>query len=145
MLTTQFVVPLTEGCGTRDAWNLKKHLDDEWLKTHKYSQVQRQTLKTVMDTPPSQEARRRAGSRAYRVVGRALRKAAQARQELAPAKVQVQWSTPLEVYIQGAPGLPRPICVATWKTGEWSVRATEVLKVFGEAVAPSDVLASLAG
>lgn len=56
----------------REAWTLKEHLD-EWLRTHAAARGQGQVLRTVMYAPQSQEARRRAGGRAYGLVGKVLR------------------------------------------------------------------------
>lgn len=67
MLTTQFVIPLADSCTTKDTCVLKR-LIDQWLRGAEEARVHGDILRTVMEAPPSQEARRRAGGRAYGVM-----------------------------------------------------------------------------
>lgn len=142
--TTQFVVPLIEGCSQKDAWALKRVIGS-WLKNIAESQVHGQALRSVMEAPPSQEARRRAGGRAYGVLGTMLKKVAVALPALHGASIHVQWGTPLEVYVRGLPQTARPVCVATWKVGDGSSRDGAIEQVFGEEVRPAEILAALRG
>lgn len=105
--------------------------------------MQGEIVRTVTEAPPSQEARRRAGGRAYGVMGHLLRKAAEGIQSLRVAKIRVQWGSPLEVYVQDVEGLPRPSCIVTWRDGQWTARQAEITNIFGETLRPSEILAAL--
>lgn len=132
VLTTQFIVLLKEGSTQREAFVLKKAIG-VWLQGTSEAQVQGHTLRCVTEAPPSMEARRRAGGRAYGVGG-LLRRAQGARAELKDAQVFVQWGTPLEVYVRGVSGRGRACCVVTWQAGEWTAREAVVVNTFGEEV-----------
>lgn len=144
VLTTQMVIPIRDGTTQRDAFGLKKVID-EWLRATPEAQIQGQTLRCVTEAPPSMEARRRAGGRAYGVVGAVVKRAQEARPVLREAKVLFQWGTPLEVFVRGIAGRDRARCVATWQSGEWKTRDEAVHDVFGEEVSPSELLGALRG
>lgn len=139
VLTTQFIVPLKGGSTQREAFVLKKAIDT-WLQDTSEALVQGCTLRCVTEAPPSQEARRRAGGRAYGVIGGRVGRARDARTE-----VLVQWGTLLEVYVRGVAGQGRATCIATWQAGEWTARDSAVVAVFGEEMSVAELLGSLRG
>lgn len=144
VLTTQICIPLKEGSTQKEAWAVKTAVDS-WLQTTPEMQIHGHSLRYVMEAPPSMEARRRAGGRAYGILGNMLQKVRQVRPVLAEATIYLQWGAPLDVCVRGLAGGGRALCIATWQGGDWTARGDAIEAAFGEELRPNEILAALRG